>query len=36
MRDAAEIEHSIETFARSPDGGLIVTRWTGAASFIAT
>ena len=25
MRDAAEIEHSIETFARSPDGGLIVT-----------
>jgi ABC transporter substrate binding protein len=25
MRDAGEIEQSVETFARSPNGGLIVT-----------
>jgi putative ABC transport system substrate-binding protein len=30
MRDADEIEHSVETFARAPNGGLIVTA-SGAA-----
>ena len=30
MRDAAEIEQAVTAFARSPNGGLIATRTTGA------
>jgi hypothetical protein len=29
VRDAAEIEHAITNFARSPNGGVIVTGETG-------
>ena len=31
VRDASEIEHAVATFARSPNGGLIVTTGGGAA-----
>ena len=35
MRDAAEIERAIAAFARSPNGGLIVTASAGPRRFIA-